>query len=173
MPFVTSKNPQIPVPPTPSDRRVHTLSLKSGPLMATPPRARKMTPERPFPALIETAKSHPKTGLCPVVCRWFAGGLGRRSHRHLDHHHKRVQVATTSRNAGGFGGPVATWTTQDLEGALNRLTAPHGRKFRRCIPKPYSPLDYGCSIMSAGRNRGCANRPLRRHSGPCLAPGEE
>ena len=82
-----------------------------------------MTPESPFPALIETGKSHPKTGLCrwlcPAVPRWFAGGLGRRSHRHLDHHHKRVQVATTSRNAGGFGGPVANPATQDLEGALN------------------------------------------------------
>ena len=38
-------------------------------------------------------------------------------------------------------------------------TALHGRKFRRCIPKPYSPLDYGCSLMSARRKRGCANRP--------------
>ena len=112
MPFVTSKNPQIPVPPTPSFRKVHELSLKSGSLMATPPRGRKMTPERPFPAVIETGKSHPKTGLCPVVFRWFSGGSTevrrRRSHRHLDHHHKGVQVATTSRNAGGFGGPVAT-----------------------------------------------------------------
>ena len=129
MPFVTSKNPQIPVPPTPSDRSVHRLSLRSGLLMATPPRGRKMTPRAPSRLLLRLAKSHPKTGLCrwlcPAVPRWFAGGLGRRSHRHLTTTTKRVQVATTSRNAGGFGGPVATWTTQDMEGALNRLTAPH------------------------------------------------
>ena len=41
MPFVTSKNPQIPVPPTPSFRKVHELSLKSGSLMATPPQGPK------------------------------------------------------------------------------------------------------------------------------------
>ena len=50
-PSVTLKNPQIPVPPTPSDRKVHTLCLGKTPLWPTPPRARKMTPERPFPAL--------------------------------------------------------------------------------------------------------------------------
>ena len=44
--------------------------------MATPPKGRKMAPERPFPILIETGKSDPKTGLLPVVrrrfCRRFA-----------------------------------------------------------------------------------------------------
>ena len=50
------------------------------PPMANPPRARKMTPERPFPSLIETGKSYPKTGLFPA----FPGGSTevrrRRSH---------------------------------------------------------------------------------------------
>ena len=33
-----------------------------------------MTPERPFPALFETGKSYPKTGLSPAVRRRFDGG---------------------------------------------------------------------------------------------------
>ena len=56
------------------------------PPMATPPQGRKMAPERPFPILIETGKSHPKTGLLPavfggfptvlpVVSRRFPGGF--------------------------------------------------------------------------------------------------
>ena len=71
-------------------------------------------------------------------------------------------MATTSRNAGGFGGPVANPATQDLEGALNRLTAPHVNIPPRSMvgssagayQNPIHP-----SIMSAGRKRGCANRP--------------
>ena len=51
--------------------------------MATPPQGRKMAPERPFPVLIETGKSYPKTGLLPAVsrrfsgrfCQWFPGGF--------------------------------------------------------------------------------------------------
>ena len=132
MPFVTSKNPQIPVPPTPSDRSVHRLSLRSGLLMATPPRGRKMTPERPCPALIETGKSHPKTGLCPVVSRWFPGGLPEVCRRFgaalppppgplcgggPGGHH--VKERWWFRRTGGQP------ATQDLAGALNRLTAPH------------------------------------------------
>ena len=39
--------------------------------MATPPRGRKMAPERPFPILIETGKSYSKTGLF----RRFSGGF--------------------------------------------------------------------------------------------------
>ena len=31
--------------------------------MANPPQAGKIAPERPFPALIETDSSYPKTGL--------------------------------------------------------------------------------------------------------------
>ena len=31
--------------------------------MANPPQAGKMAPERPVPALIDTGKSYPKTGL--------------------------------------------------------------------------------------------------------------
>ena len=49
--------------------------------MATPPQGRKMAPERPFPILIETGKSYPKTGLLPAVFggfpavfRRFSGG---------------------------------------------------------------------------------------------------
>ena len=42
--------------------------------MATPPQARKMAPERSFPALIETGKSYPKAGFLPAVRRRFAGG---------------------------------------------------------------------------------------------------
>ena len=53
--------------------------------MATPPQGRKMAPERPFPILIETGKSYPKTGLSPAVAvfrrfsrqvrRRFSGGF--------------------------------------------------------------------------------------------------
>ena len=39
-----------------------------------PPQTGKMTPERPFPALIETDNSYPKTGLLPAVRQRFAGG---------------------------------------------------------------------------------------------------
>ena len=42
------------------------------PPMATPPQGRKMAPERPFPILIETGKSYPKTGLLPAVSRRFS-----------------------------------------------------------------------------------------------------
>ena len=45
------------------------------PPMATPPQGRKMAPERPFPILIETGKSHPKTGLLPAVFGGFPGGF--------------------------------------------------------------------------------------------------
>ena len=48
------------------------------PPMATPPRARKMTPERPCPVLIETGKSHPKTGLFPAVFQRFSRQVRRR-----------------------------------------------------------------------------------------------
>ena len=41
--------------------------------MATPPQTGKMTPERPFPALIETGRSSPKAGLSPAVRRPFDG----------------------------------------------------------------------------------------------------
>ena len=41
--------------------------------MATPPKGRKMAPERPFPILIETGKSYPKTGLLPAVFGGFPG----------------------------------------------------------------------------------------------------
>ena len=59
-----------------------------------------MAPERPFPALIDTGNSYPKTGLFPAVRRRFDDGAPP-----LDHHHKRGQVATTSRIAAGFGAP--------------------------------------------------------------------
>ena len=39
-----------------------------------PPQAGKIAPERPLPALIETRKSSPKTGLLPAVCRRFPDG---------------------------------------------------------------------------------------------------
>ena len=39
--------------------------------MATPPKGRKMAPERPFPVLIETGNSHPKTGLFRAVSGGF------------------------------------------------------------------------------------------------------
>ena len=42
--------------------------------MANPPQAGKIAPERPFPALIETRKSYPKTGFLPAVRRQFDGG---------------------------------------------------------------------------------------------------
>ena len=51
------------------------------PMANPPPRARKMTserpfqalpdPSRPFPALFETGKSHPKTGLSPAISGGF------------------------------------------------------------------------------------------------------
>ena len=51
-----------------------------GPPYGNPPlKGRKMAPERPFPILIETGKSHSKTGLLPAVfrrfCRQFPGGF--------------------------------------------------------------------------------------------------
>ena len=151
-----AQKPATPRSANPCGPESTSVTPGKDPPMATPPQGRKMTPERPFPILIETGKSHPKTGLCrwfagglPVVCRWFAGGLP--------------------------GAPTATWTTTTTgsrwpprQGTLvvsadrwptgpprpgrcfksthsaprQHPTAPHGRKFRRCIPKPYSPLDY-------------------------------
>ena len=43
--------------------------------MATPPQGRKMAPERPFPILIETGKSHPKTGLFRRFSGRFSGSF--------------------------------------------------------------------------------------------------
>ena len=43
------------------DRKVHTLKLGNPPY-GQPPQAGKMTPERPFPALIDTGNSSPKAG---------------------------------------------------------------------------------------------------------------
>ena len=68
MPFVTSKNPQIPVPPTPSVRKVHELSLKSGLLMATPPQGPKNDAGEAFSShsspLLRLAKVTQKRGFC-------------------------------------------------------------------------------------------------------------
>ena len=49
--------------------------------MATPPQGRKMAPERPFPILIETGKSDPKTGLLPAVSQRFSDSLPAASRR--------------------------------------------------------------------------------------------
>ena len=61
------------------DRKVHTLKLGNTPLWPTPPQAGNMAPERPFPALIDTGNSYPKTGLSrrfnQRFCRWFSGGF--------------------------------------------------------------------------------------------------
>ena len=46
--------------------------------MATPPQGRKMAPERPFPILIETGKSYPKTGLLPAVLPAVSPAVSRR-----------------------------------------------------------------------------------------------
>ena len=46
--------------------------------MATPPKGRKMAPERPCPILIETGKSYSKTGLLPAVFRRFSRQFYRR-----------------------------------------------------------------------------------------------
>ena len=74
MPSVTLKNPQIPVPPTPSDRRVHRLSLGSAPLMATPPQGPKNDAGEalpgPFQSLLRLAKVTQKRG--------FSGGFAGR-----------------------------------------------------------------------------------------------
>ena len=43
--------------------------------MATPPQGRKMAPEKPFPSLIETGKSYPKTGFCRRFCRQVQPGF--------------------------------------------------------------------------------------------------
>ena len=65
--------------PRQRNRKVHTLKLGNTPLWPTPPQAGKMAPERPFPALIDTGNSYPKTGLSrrfnQRFCRWFSGGF--------------------------------------------------------------------------------------------------
>ena len=90
MPFVTSKNPQIPVPPTPSFRKVHELSLKSGLLMATPPQGPKNDVGEalsgPSRSLLRLAKVTQKRGfsrqftdgfpaVCRQFCQWSPGGF--------------------------------------------------------------------------------------------------
>ena len=67
--------------------------------MATPPpraeKWRRRGPSQPFPSLIETGKSHPKTGLFPAVSGGFAGGF----------------PAVSQRFPGGFPAvlPVVSW----------------------------------------------------------------
>ena len=93
MPSVTSKNPQLPVPPTPSDRKVHTLCLGKTPLWPTPPPGPENDAGEPFPGpsrpLLRLAKVTQKRGFSggflgkfdagfangfPPVSRRFSGG---------------------------------------------------------------------------------------------------
>ena len=82
-PFVTSQKPINPRSANPIGWEEYmTLSLKSGLLMATPPKRPKNDAgeafSRPFQFLIETGKSHPKTGLFPAVFGRFARQFSRR-----------------------------------------------------------------------------------------------
>ena len=64
--------------------------------MATPPKGRTMAPERPFPVLIETGKSDPKTGLLPAVSRRFS--------RQVSGGFPTVLPVVSRRLSGGFPG---------------------------------------------------------------------
>ena len=86
MPSVTSKNPQLPVPPTPSDRKVHELRLKSASLMATPPQGPKNDVGEAFSShsspLLRLAKVTQKRGFSQrfravfqQFCQWSPGGF--------------------------------------------------------------------------------------------------
>ena len=124
-----AQKPATPRSANPCGPESTSVTPGKDPPMATPPKGRKMAPERPFPILIETGKSHPKTGLCPAVCRrfsrWFAGGLpaalppppGPPPQKGPGGHH--VKERWWFRRTGGQPDHPG------LEGALNRLTAPH------------------------------------------------
>ena len=154
-----AQKPATPRSANPCGPESTSVTPGKDPPMATPPQGRKMTPERPFPILIETGKSHPKTGLC----RWFAGGLpevcralppppGPPPQQGPGGHH--VKERWWFRRTGGQPDHPG------LEGALNRLTAPHVNT----PPRPMVGSSAGAyqnpihpSIMSARHKRGCAN----------------
>ena len=116
MPFVTSKNPQIPVPPTPSFRKVHELSLKSGSLMATPPQGPKNdageTLSSHYRLLLRLAKVTQKRGfsrrfpggfptVLPVVSRRFSSGSTPVFQRFFQRFDARFP-AVSGRSSGSF-----------------------------------------------------------------------
>ena len=79
-----AQKPATPRSANPCGPESTSVTPGKDPPMATPPQGRKMAPERPFPILIETGKSDPKTGLfqavfggfptvLPVVSRRFSG----------------------------------------------------------------------------------------------------
>ena len=73
--------------------------------MATPPQGRKMAPERPFPILIETGKSDPKTGLLPAVFGGFPTVLpvvSRQFSRRFSNGFPAVLPVVSRRFSGGF-----------------------------------------------------------------------
>ena len=78
-PSVTLKNPQIPVPPTPSDRKVHTLCLGKTPLWPTPPQGPKNDAGEALPSpshpLFRLAKVTQKRGFSRRFSDSFTSGL--------------------------------------------------------------------------------------------------
>ena len=86
--------------------------------MATPPKGRKMAPERPFPILIETGKSYLKTGLLPAVFRRFSGVFPAVSRR-FDGHKAAIVVDTDSQLITAV--EVLPGNAPDNLGALERV----------------------------------------------------
>ena len=77
-----AQKPATPRSANPCGPESTSVTPGKDPPMATPPQGRKMAPERPFPILIETGKSHPKTGLFRrfsavfrQFCQWSPGGF--------------------------------------------------------------------------------------------------
>ena len=67
-----AQKPATPRSTNPCGPESTSVTPGKDPPMATPPQGRKMAPERPFPILIETGKSDPKTGLFQAVFGGFS-----------------------------------------------------------------------------------------------------
>ena len=100
---------------------------KDPPMATPPPKGRKMAPERPCPSLIETGKSHPKTGLFQ---RFSDGFLGKFADSFR---------AVLPRFAGGF--PAVRWRRSAPGSTPVRLrSTPSSERNCRAIPYTLSSL---------------------------------
>ena len=156
MPSVTLKNPQLPVPPTPSDRKVHRLSLGRTPLWQPPQGPKNGAgealpgPSRPLLRLVKVTQKRGFArwfaGGLPVVSRRFPGGFpaalppppGPPPQKGPGGHH--VKERWWFRRTGGNRHPGPGRCLKSTHSAPRQHpTALHGRKFRRCIPTLFTP----------------------------------
>ena len=157
------------------------------PPMATPPKGRKMTSERPCPVLIETGKSHSKTGLFRRFCGGFLGSFTDgfpAVFRRFDRGFAGGSTAVSWWFPGGLAGGFTDGSTATRSPWINPGPAPAYPFIRKKLSgnsvhtfKPTNPA-YGKRKVSAGtwspgkkRCRQEPNAPGGSSGGPDSRPG--